>query len=455
MINLILHNLFTLDSEGILDEINLNINMTLDSINEYNLHLNLFKISNDFTEFLNNFGNNNIKPIYDEFNEKLEKISDNQFINFEINSKNINNSYDFNIFVNYTNNTILHLEENYFDNMTEYLNYYYSNYEKNFEKENYKITENNNLYEEKIFERPLDDVIQQLLNSYKKTKIIIQTLEEYDNFDANIIKNKNKLNFAFKDTKKLIQDNNYEEEDKNKFIETLTYLNNLGLEYYNKVNESFYNIKYYLAQSIQNIDNEINKCVNISYETIINKYKTLSEEEEPFNVEFSKNEEEQNPIDEHFTVNNNETYFLHAQIKNMQHYANFKFGIEFEDNDYRKPRIVANIINKSKPKNMILDVFSFFGNCGKNGIIIDTNFKDVNYTMNLIYDLKSNKLNTNTITNFEKYEYNYEVYQLEDSDDIYCFVVSYINFCINLLRCENKKSISKEKITIDKKNLIE
>ena len=133
-------------------------------------------------------------------------------------------------------------------------------------------------------------------------------------------------------------------------------LNNLGLEYYNKVNESFYNIKYYLSQSIQNIDNEINKCVNISYETIINKYKTLSEEEEPFNVEFSKNEEEQNQIDEHFTVNNNETYFLHAQMKNLQHYANFKFEIEFEDNDYRKPKIVVNIINKSKPKNMILDI---------------------------------------------------------------------------------------------------
>ena len=100
---------------------------------------------------------------------------------------------------------------------------------------------------------------------------------------------------------------------------------------------------------------------------------------------------------------------------------------------------------------MTLDIFNYFGNCAKKGRIIEATFNDANYKMDLNYDVKSDIINATTITNFEKYEYTTEVYEYEDSDEIECFTVAYIKFCLNLLKCRNKKVISNEKSFYDKK----
>ena len=75
-----MEGLFTLDLEEILDEINLQINKTIISIDEYYFHLNLFRIPKELREYLNNYGRYNIKPIYDEFKNTLDEISKNQII---------------------------------------------------------------------------------------------------------------------------------------------------------------------------------------------------------------------------------------------------------------------------------------------------------------------------------------------------------------------------------------
>ena len=265
-----------------------------------------------------------------------------------------------------------------------------------------------------------------------------------------IIKNINNLNIAYKESKKLIEDNNNDEEINNNFNNKLNDLKEITMNYYNKINESYYIIRQYLNESFLTIFDDINKCINISYETLINEYKKLSEEEESINEEYSNNEIDTNYYYHNFEIEGT-TYYIEAKIKEMKKYAKFNFDLLFEDNNYKNPKLLASIINKSRPKSMTLDIFNYFGNCAKKGRIIEATFNDANYKMDLNYDVKSDIINATTITNFEKYEYTTEVYEYEDSDEIECFTVAYIKFCLNLLKCRNKKTISNEKSFYDKK----
>ena len=451
-------DLFTLESENILEEIEHQINMTLGSINEYNSHLLLFDVPVELIQYLNNFGKNNIKPIYNNFTTKIDEISNKQIaLNFEKNWKNYENSYNIDKFINEANNTLLTLKDNYIDNIDNNINNYYSNYSKKYQDEYYKFLEN---YEKNlddysnglISDKSLDDITEKLLRNFENTKVFVDTLKEFDEYNKKIIKNINNLNIAFKESQIIIEKNYYEEN--NNYNNKLYELKEITMDYYHKINESYYNIKEQLSQSIQNMNNQIKKCINITYENLINEYKKVSEEEETINVEYSKTVEKPNTIYHNYNAEDT-TYYIETKMTNLQYYAKFKFGIKFENNDYKNPKVVASIINKSRPNNMVLDIFSYYGNCGQKGIIIDTNFNDAEYTMNLDFDTKSNNINVTTITNFEKYEYNSKAYQIEDSDEIDCYVVAYIKFCLNLQKCRKKIILSNEKLFSNKKEKIE
>ena len=57
-------NIYSIDNEYILKEINLKINDISNSIKEYNTHFDNFKISDELILFLYNFGKSIIKPCY-------------------------------------------------------------------------------------------------------------------------------------------------------------------------------------------------------------------------------------------------------------------------------------------------------------------------------------------------------------------------------------------------------
>ena len=436
-----LDNLTNLESENILEEINYQIEKIYHSIDDYNYHINRFKFPEEFEEYLNEFGLKNIKPIYDEFKNQIDKISNNQIIsNFEKNSNNYENSFKLEEFVNLSNATFLNIQNNHINNMISYLNDYNSNFTSNFNKEIYK--ENNEL-----IDNPMDETFPKLISSLDNTKIFIETLKEFNDYDTIIIQNINNINLAFKESRELIDKNNYEEENKNDFINKLIYLKEMSLDYYHKINESYYNLREYLNNSIQIINEDINNFINITYDTLIKEYKKLYDQEEVFNEEYSKNEESLNTIYYTFTTEDTD-YYISAKINNLEHYSKYYMELFFENN-FKNPKLITSIINKSRPKNMILDIYTLYGNCAQKGVIIETNFNDATYKMDL--DIQSTKMNAITTTNFEKYEYTNEVYEIEDSDEVMCFVVAYINFCLNVSKCRNKISLSNEKFFNDKK----
>ena len=433
-----MNDYFTLDSENILEEINSQINKILKAINENNF--DSFKISEEIIEYLNNYGEKNIKPIYNEFKSKIDEISKNQIIlNFEKNAKNYENSFNLDSFLNTSNNTALSIKENYIDNMELVINDYKSNYSKKFENEIYK---ENNI----INENPLEETFQKIFKDYEDAKIFIKTLNEFNEYDKIISKNINNLNLAFKESKKLIEDSNSDEEDLNNLNNKLYYLNEMSQNYYNKINESFYYIKNYLNDSMEKIYEDINECINITYETLIKEYKSLSKEENKINKNYSEFEEEVNSIKYKSYKIEDTKYYIQTTIKNLNHYSNFIIDVIYEKNDYKYPQILVNITNKNRPKNINFDVHYYHGNCAKKGIILDADLNDVSYVMNLSLNTKSPNIKATTITKFEKFYYTSEVYENVDSEEEICFEIAYIKFCVPPSDCPNKITISKEKL---------
>ena len=440
-------NLFTLEQENILEEINDNINKTLKSIFEYDSLS--FSPPDELIDFFNNFTEEKIKPIYDEFKDNIDKFSNNLVIShFKNSTKNYEASFNLDKIMNYSEESSSVFRDKYIDNISLYLNHYQVDYPDIYEEEISKEKEYVINY------KPLEDTLQKLLTNFENTKIYIETLKEFNDYDKIMKNNINNLNIAYKESKRLIKVSNFEEDIDNDFNNKLDELKETSLNYYNKINGIYYNISQYLNKSIENIDDILNKCINTIYDNLKDQYKKIADEEDPIDEEDTKVEEELNEISNNFKIEKTR-YFISANIKNLLHYTRFKYNLEFENNDYRKLKLIVSIINKSRPKIMETDIFSFIGHCGKKGFLITTNINDVNYQMNLNYDTKSNNITYFTNANFDKYEYNIEQYELEDSYDNICITLDYINFCFPSGICENRTSLFNEKYFNEQKIITE
>ena len=60
-----------------------------------------------------------------------------------------------------------------------------------------------------------------------------------------------------------------------------------------------------------------------------------------------------------------------------------------------------------------------------------------------------------SIVNFDKYKYNIKSYQMKDSEEIECFIVAYIKFCLFPTKCSLKTIINNDNFIYEKKELTE
>ena len=86
---------FTLEPDDVLNDINLKLNNTNNSIEEYKVHFKTFKISEDINDFLNNYGENSIKPNFENFINVVNEATKDK-----INSTIERNSLDYVNFFN-------------------------------------------------------------------------------------------------------------------------------------------------------------------------------------------------------------------------------------------------------------------------------------------------------------------------------------------------------------------
>ena len=123
-----------------------------------------------------------------------------------------------------------------------------------------------------VADKSIDEAFHKLLTNSENIHKFINTFELFDEFDNIIDINLNKFNLAYKTAKQTIDGNDYEEDIYTPLEQKLTYLKNFTADYYIQVNESFYKIKNYLINSINEINKLFNECANITYKTFEDYY---------------------------------------------------------------------------------------------------------------------------------------------------------------------------------------
>ena len=195
-------------------------------------------------------------------------------------------------------------------------------------------------------------------------------------------------------------------------LNKLEYLKNLASEYYYKINETFYQIKFYLDSSIDEIDNLLNLCANETFSTFQEKYIILSKKVEKIE---ENEEEEKNFVDEKkFEF---EDYYINVNITNIKKKADFKFNFDIKEiNNLKIPKFYAHVINLSVPKKITIEIYKVIDNCKKNFEIREYEFNKVNYSIFLDFNIDSNNINIHEITDFE-YKYTIEGYDEEEDSE--------------------------------------
>ena len=423
-------DLFSLDSDRVLYEVNEKINNTLDAINEYSNYFETFIISNGIKDYLSSYGSSTIKPIFEKFKIELNKATKDKIqLNIDKNSENIV-KLNPNDFILQSNRSYQYFNTNYFENISNSINSYGpDDYKSNLDLERSQKrqrllrrlegteTEEEIAQEsyERIADNGIEETFQKIISTSTNVKNYFDSLEAFRDFDKTINKYKNDINNGYKNSKTIISKNEYEEGIDNYLNEKLTNLTNIANNYYDKINESYYYLRDYLNKSLDIIHNSLNKCENITYITFNEEYDKIANETNETNTKYTKNQDKLNRIEYSKKTEHKENK-VYADVFNNREYSEFKFDLILEGTTHKKPRVIANIVDKSRPKKVDLNISSPFGTCGENINQLEIEFNDANYTMNIDYSGGSN-ITVSTFTNFEKYKYSTEFYQIGETNE--------------------------------------
>ena len=210
---------FSLGTDEVLNEVNQKINNTLKAIQNYNEYFESFEIPNSLTDFLNDYGNQYIHPLFQKMKTELNKATKNIIVeHIDDNSKSIENlnSNNFNAFVD---DSYTYFNNNYVNRLSNDINSYGTdNYSNHLNEQ--RMAKNNNLRrrldgeqteedmanesQERIFDQGIEENFQKILESLSNIKINFDTLDAFKDIDKKINNNKNKINESYKKAKKII-----------------------------------------------------------------------------------------------------------------------------------------------------------------------------------------------------------------------------------------------------------
>ena len=460
---------FTLETDEVLSDINLKLNKTLNSINKYNEHFNNFSISKDLGQFLNNYGENSVKPNFQQFINLVNEATKNKIIlTVDQNSLDYINSFNLEEFNEKIQGVFSNIKEEFFDNINNTIKEYgIEEYPNNLDSKINEIGERkrlrrgrvltdeeiSNIITERVADKELDNTFNRILTSSNNAKVFINGFKMFDEFIAKIERNIINFNTSYKNSKNLIINNKYEEETHNILIQNLDDLKNMTINYYNNISEIFIRLKNYLNDSINEIDNYLKECANTTYNTFGEKYINISKEVKSFNIDDSKNEED---TQESISVpNQNKIIDVNYTISGMKKNAKFQFDLIFEDAEIKKPRVKLSIINQSKPNKFHFDLIEPINQCGKVIEKLDIPINNVNYTLNINFFTNSSDLYVSSLGDFEDYYISKQLLEIEEKITINCIKVGWNEFCVPQLSCDenNPQNISKVDKLVPRKKI--
>ena len=445
---------FTLEPDDVLNDINLKLNNTNNSIEDYKVHFKTFKISDDINNFLNNYAEKSIKPNFEKFIDIAnEATKDKINSTVERNSIDYINFFNLEEFMEQTEKIYLNIAEQYFDKINNSISIYgIDEYPDNLEKQIDAINENKrnklgrilteeeiiNNIKEKVADKAIDETFSKLLTSSNISKIFINSLDKFDKFSKEVEKHINNLNSRYKYSLNLIKRNNYEIEVHNLLVQKLQYLYTKTLEYYSNITESYDMLKNYLNTSINEIDSNLNKCADITFKTFAEKYINISKEVTSINEEDTKIVES---ISDSFDVpnQNNAKINVSYNIANMIKDVKYIYDLVFEGDDVKKPIVKLSVINKSRPSKIEFNLSEHQNDCGRIVESVKASIKGVIYTLNVDYFTNSTDLlYINTFGDFESYYINKELYEIKEKTSKKCHIVLGNEYCVIVTSCDEK-----------------
>lgn len=264
-----LDDIFSSKEDRDLNEINKNINLTLESIQSYRNFLSSFKISESAKLFFINYSNNTLLPLFKKFNSDFnKKMSGIIMTTINSNSKQIEKLNPI-PFIEKTNDIFDYLSENYINyinrSIIDYGKYdyiYKNNLNRTIEKNRNNFrrrlrTPDNNEKEieeemkNRIESKYVEETLEILVNKTRNIKLYVDTLNSFITNEEILQGYKNNINIDKKNIKERITNNKYNEEIDIFLREKLENLTSILINYYDYINSNFCDLKNNLQFSIK------------------------------------------------------------------------------------------------------------------------------------------------------------------------------------------------------------
>ena len=257
----------------------------------------------------------------------------------------------------------------------------------------------------------------------------------------NLINNANyylgRTNIVYKNVKQWIINNKYR---KNVYQFLINKLNKL---YYNILRIYYSNIISGVRTFRVNMNNNINLVYRTSQTTLSTTALTLNSEytiildtAQEFDVKYANNKE-RSAVFEYKHETEHMINKATATFTGIKEYSEFKFDTYLEGGLFKKPYVKARIVDKTRPDKLALHVRTEYGFCGRTSFRYDVDFNDANYTLTLDYNTKSNNINITTYTNFDKYYYSSQMYQIPEKFEMES--ITYFGYTVYFIKqCYSK-----------------
>ena len=217
------------------------------------------------------------------------------------------------------------------------------------------------------------------------------------------------------------------------------------MKYYDKVNKTYYKLKEFIIKRVQLINEYIENCSNITYETIANKYIDIKDDFNPTNKTLK--EEKESIVVEHYSQEDNDfNYNIDTKIEKYSINNEFNLDIVFEGEEIKKPKVIGKIVNVNKPNTFEIDFYSKIGqNCGKIGRIINIEFENISLITDINFNAGLNEAKINSNFSYDDYFVKTEFYEVKEITQV--LVIGGITFnlpsqCIKETGEENEETIS-------------
>ena len=450
-----LDDLFSSTEDKDLNEVNKNINITVESMRSYRYFLSTFKISDEVIKFLIYYSENNLLPIYKKFfadlNEKKEEL-----IKSEIDQKSeeIENITLID-FIKKLEEASDILFDNNFDIIQKAISEYgdtETKYENNLKEKQETIKDTSNEEIIRKASKYLEDSLNQLNNKTEKAKTYINTLPAFTDTESIIQGYEYELGITYKEIIEKLKLYKYNDKIDSYLNEKLLNITIILYNYYGAIRTNFSNFKNNVLSSIGIIKESLGNITDITAKILNNKYQEISDSIKRINKIYENIEEKyQGNLKKYIQKTENMMTTVITKIKNLTEYGEFKLEFKLEGDKFKIPKLKSKIVDKTIPRNTEIKVQSDYGFCYTRAFAFYIDFNDGNFTSVLEYDTKSGIITINTYTNIKKY--NYKVAYIEEKGEVNTEEISVENY-IYLPKCTDMSKTNSTKLEIEVPNFV-